>query len=76
MYFLLPQLLGMLPRPVEAALLLFPIKQQYEERRKIEDALLEREGNPLANSKLIWIKQTVCVLILECGVFAIDRAEI
>ena len=52
----------MLPRPTEAALLLFPIKQEYEEIRKREDAALESGGNPLKNANLIWIKQTVRVL--------------
>ena len=52
-------LLVLLPRPVEAALLLFPIHPEYEERRRSEDAVIESENNPLAKVNSLWIKQTV-----------------
>ncbi|KAF9078060.1 peptidase C12, ubiquitin carboxyl-terminal hydrolase [Rhodocollybia butyracea] len=55
-----PELLGMVPSPVKAVLLLFPITQAIETKRKEEDEKIKAQANsssPL--SPVIWIKQTI-----------------
>ncbi|KAK1220032.1 ubiquitinyl hydrolase 1 [Marasmius sp. AFHP31] len=47
----------MVPRPVKAVLLLFPISETLEARRRAED---EKEDESQERPKnVIWIKQTV-----------------
>ncbi|CAO1615453.1 unnamed protein product [Sympodiomycopsis kandeliae] len=54
-----PSLLSMVPQPVEAVLLLFPVSEGYEKQRLDEDQDREisQEGNK--DGELIWWKQTI-----------------
>lgn len=49
----------MVPQPVKAVVLLFPISKEYEEKRKAEDAKIAKEGQNPIDPTIIWIKQTV-----------------
>ena len=49
----------MVPGPVKAVVLLFPIDGEGEERRKREDARIAREGQPTVDDRVFWMKQTV-----------------
>ena len=53
------QLLAMVPQPVKAVVLLFPISKEYEAKRKAEDERIAREGQHPVDPTIIWIKQTV-----------------
>lgn len=54
-----PDLLAMVPQPVKAVVLLFPISKEYEEKRKAEDERIAREGQHPIDPTIIWIKQTI-----------------
>ncbi|RDB20915.1 Ubiquitin carboxyl-terminal hydrolase isozyme L3 [Hypsizygus marmoreus] len=58
-YGLDPELLGMVNQPVKAVLLLFPISDALEAKRREEDAKIKSEGQPLLDSTVVWIKQTI-----------------
>jgi ubiquitin carboxyl-terminal hydrolase L3 len=49
----------MVPGPSKAVLLVFPITDTTEEKRKEDDERLEKEGQPDVDPTLIYIKQTV-----------------
>lgn len=49
----------MVPQPVKAVVLLFPISEKYETRRKEEDVKIAQEGQHPIDPTIIWIKQTV-----------------
>ena len=49
----------MVPGPVKAVVLLFPIDADGEERRKREDARIATEGQPMLDETIFWVKQTV-----------------
>ena len=53
------QLLGMVPQPVKAVLLLFPISDQLEAKRREEDEKIRTQGPPKVDPTVMWIKQTV-----------------
>jgi len=53
------ELLEMVPRPVKAVVLLFPISEAYEKKRKEEDVKIAKEGQPPIDSTILWIKQTI-----------------
>ncbi|EJD08534.1 peptidase C12, ubiquitin carboxyl-terminal hydrolase 1 [Fomitiporia mediterranea MF3/22] len=53
------ELLAMVPQPVKAVVLLFPITEAFETKRKEEDAALEAGKLPPVDSTVIWIKQTI-----------------
>lgn len=53
------QLLGMVPQPVKAVVLLFPISEAYEKARKEEDAKIAKDGQHPIDPTILWIKQTV-----------------
>jgi hypothetical protein len=55
----------MVPGPVKALVLLFPIETEGEERRKREDARIATEGQPMLDDTIFWIKQTVSFVVLE-----------
>ena len=49
----------MVPQPVKAVVLLFPITKEYEAKRKEEDKKIAKEGQHPIDPTLVWIKQTV-----------------
>ncbi|KAK7471284.1 ubiquitinyl hydrolase 1 [Stygiomarasmius scandens] len=49
----------MVPRPVKAVLLLFPISSALEERKKEEDQKIINEGSLNNKGVVLWIKQTI-----------------
>jgi hypothetical protein len=60
----------MVPGPVKAIVLLFPIDADGEEKRKREDARIATEGQPMLDKTIFWVKQTVSCLgccVTECG---------
>ncbi|KAJ8090532.1 ubiquitinyl hydrolase 1 [Marasmius tenuissimus] len=65
------ELLAMVPRPVKAVLLLFPISETLEARRRAEDEKEdESQGGP---KNVIWIKQTISN---ACGTIGLLHALI
>ncbi|PFH45749.1 hypothetical protein AMATHDRAFT_77937 [Amanita thiersii Skay4041] len=57
-----PELLALLTEPVIAALLVFPISEQLENKRREEDEKLHADADEqtqIALSSLFWIKQTI-----------------
>ncbi|GJE91079.1 ubiquitin carboxyl-terminal hydrolase [Phanerochaete sordida] len=54
-----PDLLAMVPQPVKAVVLLFPISKEYEARRTAEDESIARAGQHPVDPTVIWIKQTI-----------------
>lgn len=52
----------MIPGPVKALVLLFPIEEEAEEKRKREDARIATEGQPMLDKTIFWVKQTVSCL--------------
>lgn len=57
----------MVTQPVRAALLLFPITEALETKRKEEDLKIKDEGQPLLDPTVLWIKQTVRCLSSPCN---------
>ncbi|KAG6856669.1 hypothetical protein H0H87_002046 [Tephrocybe sp. NHM501043] len=53
-----PDLLSFVPRPAKAVVLLFPITEPLESKRKMEDEK-KAEGQPLVDPTVFWIKQTI-----------------
>jgi ubiquitin carboxyl-terminal hydrolase L3 len=53
------QLLGFVPKPVEAVLLVFPITKEFDAMRKSEDERLQKDGQPHLDPTLFYVKQTV-----------------
>ena len=53
-----PQLLQLVPQPVKAVVLLFPISE-YEAARKEEDVQIREKGQHPIDETILWIKQTV-----------------
>lgn len=49
----------MVPKPVKAIVLLFPISETLENKRKEEDAKLAQGEQPDIDPTVVWIKQTV-----------------
>ncbi|EIM86603.1 peptidase C12 ubiquitin carboxyl-terminal hydrolase 1 [Stereum hirsutum FP-91666 SS1] len=58
-YGLEDELLDMVPKPVKAVVLLFPIGGQLEEARKQEDEKIKKEGQVEIDPTVLWIKQTI-----------------
>lgn len=58
-YGLDDDLLAMVPQPVEAVLLLFPVTKEYEQKRKEEDDEVEPFFGPEQQGDMIWFKQTI-----------------
>jgi len=54
-----PELLAMVPGPSKAILLVFPITDAIEQKRKEDDARLATEKQPDVDPTLIYIKQTI-----------------
>ncbi|KAG5637735.1 hypothetical protein H0H81_003373 [Sphagnurus paluster] len=57
-YGLDAELLDMVKKPVKAVLLLFPITEAQETKRKEEDLKIDETGQPWLDPTIIWIKQT------------------
>ncbi|KAK0154431.1 Ubiquitin carboxyl-terminal hydrolase isozyme L3 [Merluccius polli] len=57
-YGLDPELLGMVPRPVCAVLLLFPVTEKYESFRLEEEAKIKAEGQEVSPD-VYFMKQTI-----------------
>ena len=53
------QLLAMVPQPVKAVILLFPITEAIEARRKQEDEKVKTQGQHPIDPTVFYIKQTV-----------------
>ena len=53
------QLLAMVPKPVKAVILLFPIDAASEARRQEEDEQIAKEGQPKLEDTIFFVKQTV-----------------
>ncbi|KAF8074775.1 cysteine proteinase [Lyophyllum atratum] len=58
-YGLDPELLALVNQPVKAVVLLFPITDALEEKRKAEDLKIKNEGQPSLDPTVLWIKQTI-----------------
>ncbi|KIM37413.1 hypothetical protein M413DRAFT_273999 [Hebeloma cylindrosporum] len=58
-YGLDEELLAYVPKPVKAVVLLFPIDDEGEARRKEEDGRIAREGQPKIDPSIFWLKQTI-----------------
>ena len=54
----------MVPGPVKAVVLLFPIEPEGEERRKRDDARIAIEGQPKLDNTIFWVKQTVSFVVV------------
>lgn len=66
-----PDLLGFLPRPAYALILVFPTTEAYETRIKDEDSRLQPDGSNKAESDVLFFKQTINN---ACGLYAILHA--
>lgn len=53
------QLLDLVPRPVKALILLFPIRDELEKLRQAEEDQIKEKGQAPIDSTVFWIKQTV-----------------
>jgi len=53
------ELLAMVPKPVKAVILLFPIDPQYEVKRREEDQRIAAEGQPKLEDTIFFVKQTI-----------------
>lgn len=53
------QLLNLVPKPVKAVVLLFPIRGKLEELGQQEEAKIKEEGQVPIDPTVFWIKQTV-----------------
>ncbi|KAH9973188.1 peptidase C12 ubiquitin carboxyl-terminal hydrolase 1 [Lactifluus volemus] len=58
-YGLDDDLLGLVPKPVKAVILLFPIRGKLEELRKTEEAQIKERGQVPVDPTVFWIKQTI-----------------
>lgn len=52
------KLIAMVPQPVKAVVLLFPITEAYEVKKKEEDRESDAGKLPPVDPTVIWVKQT------------------
>ncbi|TFK51621.1 peptidase C12, ubiquitin carboxyl-terminal hydrolase 1 [Heliocybe sulcata] len=69
-YGLDPELLALVPQPVKAVILCFPITDEYERKRKEEDEAMKGQESQL-DPTLVFIKQTIGN---ACGTMALIHA--
>lgn len=65
---MLQKLLAMVPQPVKAVILLFPITESIETRRRQEDEKVKNLGQHPIDPTVFYIKQTA-------SIFDLDRLE-
>lgn len=53
------QLLDMVPKPVKAVIMVFPLTEKLEELRQDEDRRIAKEGQHQLDPGVVFIKQTV-----------------
>lgn len=53
----------MVTKPAKAVILLFPITEPYEQKRREEDNRIAAEGQHPIDPTLFWMKQTVCCAV-------------
>ena len=53
------KLLSIVPQPVHAVVLLFPIRGEIETAIEAEEATFTTQGRPEVDPTVLWIKQTV-----------------
>ncbi|OBZ66485.1 Ubiquitin carboxyl-terminal hydrolase isozyme L3 [Grifola frondosa] len=70
-YGLDSELLAMVSQPVKAIILLFPISNESERRRKEEDAHITAEGQHAIDPTVFYVKQTISN---ACGTIALLHA--
>jgi len=56
--------LALVPQPVKAVVLLFPISAETEAKRKEEDEKIGSGGQQAIEPEVLWIKQTVCQCVV------------
>lgn len=61
-------LLGFLPNPLYAVILLFPLSKNYEDYRKKQDTTVGEPYNNELNNRIKWFKQTIGN---GCGLYAL-----
>jgi len=66
-----PELLGMIPRPVFALVLVFPTTETHKKQSALEEASREEYTGCGDGEDVIWFKQTI---YNACGLFAILHA--
>ncbi|KAK2467558.1 hypothetical protein APHAL10511_000413 [Amanita phalloides] len=66
-----PELLGLVPQPVNAVILLFPITPEIQAQHEAEDEALATEGQPEVDKTIMWMKQTIGN---ACGTMALLHA--
>ncbi|KAL1943164.1 hypothetical protein VTO73DRAFT_4835 [Trametes versicolor] len=67
-YGLDAELLAMVSQPAKAVILLFPITEPYEQKRREEDNRIAEEGQHPVDPTLFWMKQTISN---ACGTMAL-----
>ncbi len=57
----------MVSQPVKAVILLFPISEVYEQKRREEDERIAEQGQPAIDPTVFWMKQTVSAPPIRTG---------
>ncbi|KAF8720437.1 hypothetical protein AX14_010970 [Amanita brunnescens Koide BX004] len=71
LYGLDDELLALVPQPVKAVVLLFPLDEAIRSQRKLDEERVARDGQPLLDKSILWIKQTIGN---ACGTMALLHA--
>ncbi|TBU30706.1 cysteine proteinase [Dichomitus squalens] len=72
-YGLDSELLALVSQPVKAVILLFPLNDACQQRRRQEDERIAGEGQPAIDPTIFWMKQTISN---ACGTMALLHALI